>query len=125
MGDRIRLRVGYAPSLATDILSVAVEAFTHKHPTARVELLDLSTNEMRTRLESCELDLAVSIETKHNVKGVEWKPLLRAPWHLAVNEHHALCGRKAVTPIEVHIEPAHSPRQETAPAPLRRSRDNT
>src|SRR5207249_11146978 len=25
----------------------------------------------------------------------------------------------------VHIEPAHSPRQETAPAPLRRSWDNT
>ena len=105
MGDRIRLRVGYAPSLATDILSVAVEAFTHKHPTARVEMLDLSTNEMRTGLENCELDLAVSIETKHDVKGVEWKPLLRAPWHLAVNEHHALCSRTKVTPIEVAREP--------------------
>src|SRR5712671_319366 len=79
MGDGIRLRVGYAPSLAMDILSVAVEVFTHKHPTARVEMLDLSTNEMRAGLESGELDLAVSIETKQEVKGVEWKPLLSAP----------------------------------------------
>ncbi len=79
MGDGIRLRVGYAPSLAMDLLSVAVEVFTHKHPTARVEMLDLSTNEMRAGLESGELDLAVSIETKQEVKGVEWKPLLGAP----------------------------------------------
>src|SRR5437763_1250031 len=63
MGDRIRLRVGYAPSLAMDILSVAVEIFTHKHPAARVEMLDLSTNEMRAGLENFELDLVVSIET--------------------------------------------------------------
>src|SRR5204863_10100666 len=42
MGDGIRLRVGYAPSLAMDVLSAAVEIFTLKHPTARVEMLDLS-----------------------------------------------------------------------------------
>ena len=105
MGDGIRLRVGYAPSLATDILSVAVEVFTLKHPTARVEMLDLSTNEMRSGLENCELDLAVSIATKPDVQGIEWKPLLRAPWHLALNEHSALCGRKKITPVEVAREP--------------------
>src|SRR5437773_9492757 len=53
-GNGIRLRVGYAPSLATGILSVAVESFTHKHPAARVEMFDLSTNEMRAGLENCE-----------------------------------------------------------------------
>ena len=104
-GDCIRLRLGYAPSLATDILSVAVEAFTHKHPTARVEMFDLSTNEMRAGLENCELDLAICIETKRDAKGIKWKPLLRAPWYVAVNEHHPLSNRTRITPIEVAREP--------------------
>lgn len=105
MGDGIRLRVGYAPSFAMDILSAAVEAFTGKHPSARVEIFDLSTNEMRAGLEKCELDLVLSIETKPEVKGIEWKPLLRAPWRLAVHEHHALSGREKVTAVEVAREP--------------------
>src|SRR4051812_6409059 len=58
-GEGIRLRVGYAPSLATGILSAAVESFTQKHPAARVEIFDLSSVEIRTGLEKCELDLAV------------------------------------------------------------------
>jgi DNA-binding transcriptional LysR family regulator len=104
-GRGLRLRVGYAPSLATDILSLAVEAFTHKHPAARVEMFDLSTNEMRAGLQSSELDLAVSIETKCDARGLKWKPLLRAPWHLAVNEHHPLWRRARVTPSQVAREP--------------------
>src|SRR5438093_4105172 len=42
----VRLRVGYAPSLASGLLSAAVENFAQKHPNVRVELFDLSTKEM-------------------------------------------------------------------------------
>ena len=42
-GRGVRLRVGYAPSLAAGMLSAAVENFTQAHPNARVELFDLST----------------------------------------------------------------------------------
>src|SRR5512134_2070330 len=51
-GRGVRLRVGYAPSLASGILSVAVENFTQAHPDAKVELFDLSTVEMLAGLES-------------------------------------------------------------------------
>ena len=104
-GRGVRLRVGYAPSLATGILSLAVEAFTHKHPTARVEIFDLSTKEMRTGLENEELDVAVTVGMERAARGLRWKPLLRTPWHLAVNEHHALRHRARVTPAEVARQP--------------------
>jgi DNA-binding transcriptional LysR family regulator len=45
-GSGPRLRVGYAPSLAAGMLATAVGSFTQLHPTARVELFDLSSAEM-------------------------------------------------------------------------------
>jgi LysR family transcriptional regulator, benzoate and cis,cis-muconate-responsive activator of ben and cat genes len=42
-GRGLRLRVGYAPSLAAGLLSAAVESFTQTHPNTSVELFDLST----------------------------------------------------------------------------------
>src|SRR5262245_46179939 len=51
-GYSVRLRVGYAPSLASGLLTVAVENFVQKHPTAHIELFDLSTKEMLAQLES-------------------------------------------------------------------------
>src|SRR5262245_32049781 len=50
--QRVRLRLGYAPSLASGLLTIAVENFAQKHPTARVELFDLSTKEILAGLES-------------------------------------------------------------------------
>ena len=41
------LRVGYAPSLAGEFLSVAIERFTQFHPRVRVSLSDWSSAEMR------------------------------------------------------------------------------
>lgn len=104
-GSGLRLRVGYAPSLATDILSTAVQAFTNRHPTARVEMFDLSTTEMRTGLEKGEIDLAVSVGTDLDGRGIQWKPLLTSPWNLAVNKTHPLGKRSRVTAVEVAREP--------------------
>src|SRR5512136_1017905 len=60
-GRGVRLRVGYAPSLAAGILSAAVENFSQTHPNARVELFDLSTAEMLAGLEGGKLDVALSV----------------------------------------------------------------
>ena len=51
-GRGVRLRVGYAPALASGILSAAVGNFTQAHPDAKVALFDLSTGEMLAELES-------------------------------------------------------------------------
>jgi DNA-binding transcriptional LysR family regulator len=100
-GRDVRLRVGYAPSLAAGMLSAAVENFTQAHPNARVELLDLATKEMLTGLESGKLDVAVTVGQPRETRGLLWRTLRRATWQLAVNRNHRLAQRAAITPVEV------------------------
>ncbi|MCW5555079.1 MAG: LysR family transcriptional regulator [Verrucomicrobiae bacterium] len=104
-GRGVRLRVGYAPSLATGMLSVAVENFTQAHPNAHVQLFDLSTKEMLAGLETDKLDVAIGVRLPPAVPGLNWTPLVRAPWQLAVNRNHPLARRTQVTPAQVAREP--------------------
>ncbi len=104
-GRGLCLRVGYAPSLAAGMLSVAVENFTQRHPNAHVELHDLSTAEMLAGLESDKLDVALCVGQQHQKRGLTWTPLVSAPWRLAVNRNHPLVLRSQVTPSEVATEP--------------------
>lgn len=104
-GSGVRLRIGYAPSLAAGVLSAAVEQFTQAHPNARVELFDLSTEEMLTGLENATLDVALSVGQQRGTRGLQWTPLRTAPWNLVVNRTHPLARRPQVTPAEVAREP--------------------
>jgi DNA-binding transcriptional LysR family regulator len=104
-GRAVLLRVGYAPSLAAGLLSAAVETFTQTHPNARVELSDLSTAEMLAGLESNELDVVLGVQSPRETRGVNWTPLLRAPWQLAVNRNHPLARRARIAPADVAREP--------------------
>ena len=104
-GSGVRLRVGYAPSLAAGLLSAAVENFTQAHPSARVELFDLSTEEMLEGLENNKLDVALSVGQQRGTRGLKWTPLRRAPWQLVVNRNHPLARRSQVTPAEAAREP--------------------
>lgn len=104
-GQSVRLRVGYAPSLASGLLSGAVAQFTQKHPQARVELFDLSTQEMLAGLEADTLDAAITVGPKHDTRGLQWTTLAQVPWQLAVNHQHPLAGQARVTPEEVAREP--------------------
>lgn len=104
-GRGTRLRVGYAPSLASGLLSAAVEGFSRAHPGARIELFDLSTAEMRAGLENDTLDVAVTAGQDSPGRGVEWTPLIRSAWRLAVNRRHPLARRARVTAAEAAREP--------------------
>ncbi|HEY2950948.1 MAG TPA: LysR family transcriptional regulator [Verrucomicrobiae bacterium] len=105
VGRGPRLRIGYAPSLATGILSAAVEHFTQKHPNARVELFDLSTKEILAGLQSDQLDVALTVGLGRNRHGLQWTPLVRASWQLAVNRNHPFARRSKLTPAEIAREP--------------------
>jgi LysR family transcriptional regulator, benzoate and cis,cis-muconate-responsive activator of ben and cat genes len=104
-GSGVRLRIGYAPSLAAGMLSTAVENFTQSHPQARVDLLDLSTAEMLAGLENGSLDVAISVGEQHPEPGLKWTPLVEVHWRLAVSRTHRLARRSKVTPLEVAAEP--------------------
>jgi DNA-binding transcriptional LysR family regulator len=104
-GQGVRLRVGYAPSLASGILSAAVANFTQVHPGARVELFDLSTAEMLAGLESKTLDIVLTVAQTAKLPGLQWTTLARAPWKLAVNRKHPFARRQRISPAEVAREP--------------------
>ena len=104
-GRGVRLRVGYAPSLASGILSAAVENFTQTHPDARVELFDLSTGEMLAGLENNKLDIVLTVARETETRGLKWTPLVRTTWKLAVNRKHPFARRQRITPVELAREP--------------------
>jgi DNA-binding transcriptional LysR family regulator len=104
-GHGVRLRVGYAPSLAAGMLSAAVENFTQAHRNADVQLFDLSTKEMLAGLEADKLDVALGVRLPHATPGLKSIPLVRDPWQLAVNRNHPLARRSEVTPAEIGREP--------------------
>lgn len=101
-GDGVaRLRIGYAPSLAAGVLPAAMESFRQAHPKTRVELFDLSTAEMLSRLQNGKLDAALTVGEDHKSRGIEWTPLVRAPWKLALPPQHRWAGRTRVTAEDI------------------------
>jgi DNA-binding transcriptional LysR family regulator len=104
-GHGLRLRVGYAPSFAAGILSVAVSSFTQTHPNAQVELHDASTKEMLAGLEDDKLDIAITLRREDEARGLKWAPILKTTLSLAVNRQHPLAKLKRVSPADVAKEP--------------------
>lgn len=104
-GQGVRLRVGYAPSLADGLLSAAVEQFSQRHRHARIELFDLSTQEMLSGLEAETLEVAITVAPEREVRGLQWTPLLRLDWRLAVSQRHPLAKAASIRPEELSREP--------------------
>src|SRR2546430_9985568 len=102
-GQSVRLRVGYAPSLASGLLSGAVANFSQKHPNARVELFDLSTKEMLAGLESGTLDVALTVGQERPGHGLKWTQLVEVSWQLAVNRQHRLTRHTRI--LSGHVAP--------------------
>jgi DNA-binding transcriptional LysR family regulator len=91
------LRVGYAPSLAGEFLSIAIERFRQFHPRVRVNLYDWSSAEMRAGLTSGKLDLIVAAPCQGNSESIQWVTLKHYGWQVAMPASHALAKKKIVT----------------------------
>ena len=104
-GRNVHLRVGYAPSLASGLLAAAVASFTQAHRGARVELADLSTAEMLEGLANRTLDVVVTVAGTSDPHDLQWTPLVRSPWQLAVNANHHLTNNSHLTPADAASQP--------------------
>jgi DNA-binding transcriptional LysR family regulator len=91
------LRVGYAPSLAGEFLSVAIERFTQFHPRVRVSLYDWSSAEMRSGLAAGKLDLIVAAPCGGAQDPVRWVALRDYGWQLVMPANHPLGEKKLVS----------------------------
>lgn len=100
-GKAVLLRVGYAPTLTAGILPLAISAFTQKHPRVRVELLDLSSTEMRTGLDQGSLDIVMTVKPTKLDEAIHWESLLQEAWCVAMSPAHPLNAKKAIAPANL------------------------
>lgn len=89
-GNRGEIHVGYAPSLAVELLPRALRYFQESSPGVRVQLHDLSTQEMLRGLRDGKLHVALL---------VQMSPKVLAGFTFDELERHAVC---------VAMHPAHS-----------------
>ncbi len=88
------LRVGYAPSLAGEFLSLAISRFTQFHPRVQVSLFDWSSAEMRDGLAAGKLDLIVAAPCDGVREAIHWIPLRDYRWQVVMTSDHLLAGKK-------------------------------
>ncbi len=90
------LRVGYAPSLAGEFLSVAIERFTQFHPRVRVNLYDCSSAELLSKLADGKLDMIISAPDELVRPEVTWLELKRYHWRLVMPAQHPLAKKRKI-----------------------------
>lgn len=91
------LRVGYAPSLAGEFLSVAIGRFTQFHPRVRVSLFDWSSAEMRAGIASQKLDVIVAAPSPNTLEAIQWHSLRDYGWQLVMHSSHPLAAKKQIS----------------------------
>jgi DNA-binding transcriptional LysR family regulator len=96
-GAQGELHVGYAPSLAVQILPQALRKFQGEFPGVRVLLHDLSTEEMLTQLREGTLHLALVVRpTRVMLRGLRFVELARYPLCVAVGPAHPFARTRTV-----------------------------
>lgn len=91
------LHVGYAPSLAVDILPRALRQFQTDMPGVRVQLHDLSTEEMLTGLRENKIALALMVQQPaQNLRGLHSIQLQCYRVSIAVSPIHPLARLKQI-----------------------------
>ena len=95
------LRVGYAPSLAGEFLSIAIGRFTQFHPNVRVSLFDWSSAEMRSGLESGKLDLIVAAPCTGLPEPIRWIAMREYGWRLVMPSGHPLERKEQISPEDL------------------------
>lgn len=89
-GHRGEIHVGYAPSLAVELLPRALKYFQEANPGVRVQLHDASTQELLRGLRENKLHVALLVQVS---------PRVLAEFAFEELEHHAVC---------VAVNPAHA-----------------
>ncbi|MFT4175271.1 MAG: LysR family transcriptional regulator [Luteolibacter sp.] len=95
------LRVGYAPSLAGEFLSVAIGRFTQFHPRVRVSLFDWSSIEMHQGLTQGKLDLVVGAPCPRPNDSIHWEPLWSYGWRVIVSSQHPFATKVRISPEDL------------------------
>ena len=97
-----RLRVGYAPSLASSFLRQVIRRYRECTPQVQISLHDVSTEEMRTGIEKGELDAVVGVEFDN--ESIQWYPLYEVPQMVICPVGHRLTRLRSVSSRDLDQE---------------------
>jgi DNA-binding transcriptional LysR family regulator len=96
-GKRGEIHVGYAPSLTIEILPRALKYFRASNPGVRVQLHDLSTQEMLRGLSDGKLQVALLVKVAPKaLAGLVFEELQRQPVCVAMHPAHPLARERRV-----------------------------
>ena len=99
------INVAYAPSLTVEILPGTLRLFQGESPGVRVNLHDLSTQEMLNGLQDHMLDVALIIHPGHKeLRGLDFEELYCYPLRLAMHPTHPLAQKGKVKLLDLMAE---------------------
>lgn len=105
-GGRGELKLGYAPGPTQDFLRELLRGLRTSDPELRVELHDLTTEEMMAGLRAGKLDAALAVKPRPATLGdLTFEKLREDPLVVAMAREHRLAGRRSVKPGELKAEP--------------------
>ena len=100
--DGAELRVGYAPSLASDLIEKAMAYFTQRFPRVRVSWSDSSSQEMWTGVKKGSLDLILEVASSD--PAIRWEPLKQRQFRIAVPPNHPFAKKRFLKPEHLNGE---------------------
>jgi DNA-binding transcriptional LysR family regulator len=104
-GERGEIHLGYAPSPTVELLPKVLRAFEKQFPGVRVNLHDLSVQEMFQGLRERRLDAALTVHSSpRQMRGLVFEGLRTYPVCLTVRKKHPLALAQRVNLAQIQQE---------------------
>ncbi len=105
-GGRGALKLGYAPGPTQEFLRELLRRLRGTDPGLRIELHDLTTEEMMAGLRDGRLDAALAVEPRPQaLRGLKFEKLREDPLVVAMAREHRLAEKPSVAPHDLVAEP--------------------
>jgi DNA-binding transcriptional LysR family regulator len=105
-GECATVEIGYAPSLAVQLLPLVLERLAQSHPSMNLRMHDLSSDEMNDGLRSGALELAYTAGASVLAEpGLVKETLVSYPVCVAVSRTHPWARRKQVSLADLATAP--------------------
>lgn len=105
-GGQGELKFGYAPGPTQEFLRELLRRLRETDPGLRIELHDLTTEEMMTGLRAGKLDAALAVQPRPEaLRGITFEKVREDPMVAAISPEHRLASRKVVALSELATEP--------------------
>lgn len=104
-GGRGELKLGYAPGPTQEFLRELLRLLRSSDPGLRIELHDLTTEEMMAGLRDGRLDAALAVEPRPQaLRGLKFERMRTDPLVVVVAHEHRLASRASVAAAELAAE---------------------